>query len=143
MDQVSFLIANPIILRRAIEAVSRLTVLETGKRWQVVIQPEKTKRSIEQNKRMWSVLSEIAGQVWLDGKTHPAECWHEFFKRKFLPVDTRWLCGELIVITGSTTDLNKKEFAEYMTQIEAHASQELGVRFLETREYFDEWRRHK
>ena len=41
MTQASFLIANEIVLRRAIEAVGRLRVNETGQRWQVVIQPER------------------------------------------------------------------------------------------------------
>ena len=38
--QTSFLIANEIVLRRAIEAVGKLQVLEPGQRWQVVIQPQ-------------------------------------------------------------------------------------------------------
>jgi hypothetical protein len=44
---------------------------------------------------------------------------------------------------GAGTGLSVRDFAQYMTQIEAHATQELGVRFTETREFFDEWRRHK
>lgn len=42
MTAATFLIANEIVLRRAIEAVGKLQVLEPGQRWQVVIQQEKT-----------------------------------------------------------------------------------------------------
>ena len=143
MQQTSFLIANEIILRRAIEAVENLTVLEPGHRWQVVIQPEKTKRSIEQNRRYWAVLNELAAQVRVDGRTHKPEIWHEFFKSRLLPCETAWICGQLVSVPESTTGLTVKQFAEYMTQIEAHATQELGVRFTETREFFDEWRKYK
>jgi hypothetical protein len=143
MEQVSFLIANPIILRRAIEAVSRLTVLEHGKRWLVMILPEKTRRTLEQNSRMWACLTEISRQVLVDGKRHGKETWHEFFGRKYRLIETHWVLGELMYVLRSTTKMSIKEFAEYMTQIEAHATQEFGVRFTETREFFDEWRRYK
>ena len=48
--QTSFLIANEIVLRRAIEAVGKLQVLEPGQRWQVVIQSEKTKRKSQRRR---------------------------------------------------------------------------------------------
>ena len=89
--QTSFLIANEIILRRAIEAVSRLTVLEHGKRWFVMIVTEKKKRSIEQNWRVWACLTEISAQVLVDGRTHNKETWHEFFGRQYRVIDTHWL----------------------------------------------------
>lgn len=143
MEYASFLVANPIGLRRAVEAVGRLTVLEPGQRWLVVIQKEKAKRSVEQNRRMWACLNEIACQVRVDGITHKPDTWHEFYKVRFLPCETAWICGQLVSVPESTTGLSVRDFAQYMTQIEAHATQELGVRFTETREFFDEWRRHK
>ena len=143
MTQASFLIANPVVFRRAVEAVANLQVMEPGQRWLVTIQQEKTKRSIEQNRRMWAVLNEIASQVRVDGRLHRPETWHELYKARFLPCETAWICGQLVSVPESTTGLTVKQFAQYMTQIEAHATQELGVRFTETREFFDEWRRHK
>ena len=143
MQQASFLIANEIILRRAVEAVENLTVLEPGHRWQVVIQPEKTKRSIEQNRRYWAVLNELAAQVRVDGNRFKPDTWHEFYKARLLPCETAWICGQLVSVPESTTGLSVQDFAQYMTQIEAHATQELGVRFTETRDFFDEWRKYK
>lgn len=143
MTQASFLIANPVVFRRAVEAVANLQVMEPGQRWLVTIQQEKTKRSIEQNRRMWACLNEIASQVRVDGRLHRPETWHELYKARFLPCETAWICGQLVSVPESTTGLTVKQFAQYMTQIEAHATQELGVRFTETREFFDEWRRHK
>ena len=143
MTAATFLIANEIVLRRAIEAVGKLQVLEPGQRWQVVIQPEKTKRSIEQNRRYWAVLNELASQVRIDGRLHRPEIWHEMYKARFLPCETAWICGQLVSVPESTAGLSVRDFAQYMTQIEAHATQELGVRFTETREFFDEWRRYK
>ena len=143
MTAATFLIANEIVLRRAVEAVGKLQVLEPGQRWQVVIQPEKTRRSIEQNRRMWAVLNEIACQVLIDGQRYKPDTWHVFYKARFLPCETTWICGQLVSVPESTAGLTVKQFAEYMTQIEAHATQELGTRFTETREFFDEWRRYK
>ena len=141
-NAISILIDNLIALNRAIETVGKLMVLKPGHRWIVRIEQESKKRSKDQNRRMWAVLQEIAEQICIDGRLHRAEVWHEFYKARFLRSETAWICGQLVSVPESTTTLSMKDFAEYMTQIEAHATQELGARFMATADYLDEWRRY-
>lgn len=113
----------------------------------VVCAPYKTTRSLEANALMWIWLKVIEQQAWLGGRQYSDEVWHEFYKREFLPEinargDEKWrdvppspmrqrVTANLAparVCVMSTTRLNKTEMSIYMTQIEAHAATELGVR---------------
>jgi hypothetical protein len=96
---------------------------QVGKPLQVTISEYKSKRSVEQNKRYWAILNEIAEQAFVGGKQFSAEAWHELFKRQFIG------CEELPngQMNGiSTTILSVSEFGDYMTKIERYAAEELG-----------------
>ena len=100
--------------------------LQAGKRLVLTVKPEK--RSTQQNRRYWGngVLAQIAQQAAPNGKLYGAEIWHEQFKRMFIGVQ-ELPNGQ--VIGESSTALSKAEFADFCTQVEAHAAQELGVIF--------------
>jgi hypothetical protein len=114
-----------------------------------VIREEPTIRSLDQNARMWAgPLRDIADQAWLSGRQFNDELWHEHFKKEFLPDENKLSPDELAlrvkdpenyrkfgvdpggdrVCIGSTTQLTKFGFGEYLTQIEAVGA-ELGVQF--------------
>lgn len=97
-----------------------------GGRW--VLTVAKRKRSNPQNRRYWGrgVLAQIAEQAVVEGRMFPERIWHEQFKRQFIGVE-ELPSGE--VIGKSSADLSAAEFAEFCTQVEAYAAQELGVRF--------------
>ena len=95
-----------------------------GKPLAVTVAPHKTKRSIEQNRRYWLILGEIAENGWIDGKRFSTESWAEYFKGKFIGFEET-PDGRQIGI--STTTLDVAAFADYMTRIEAYAAQELGI----------------
>jgi len=81
------------------------------------------RRSVEQNRRYWALLSEIAAHE-VQGQRFMTDSWHEFFKGKFIgkeEVKLPW--GELYNRPISTTTLDVGQFSEYMTQIEAWAAQ--------------------
>jgi hypothetical protein len=99
-------------------------------------------QSHEQRKLMWGIrLAEIAQQAWIAGRQWPVEVWHEYFKEKFLPdglIEGETLDGYIKWLdmpdgsrkmVGSTTKLTTKGQIVYMTQVEAFATQELGVQF--------------
>ena len=100
-------------------------------------------RSQQQNALMWAgPLKDIATQAFLDGRTYGAEIWHYFFKKKFLPEAydpertqegyVKYIFGvdgEPILV-GSTTQLKKLGFSEYLEQIYAFGA-DLGVQFHE------------
>ena len=95
---------------------------------QVDIQPESTKRSLQQNKRYWAVLNQISDQACIEGRQYSSGCWHEAAKRRFIG------CIDLPgggMVAMSTTDLTTKEFAEYCTRVEAWAQTELACELTE------------
>lgn len=104
------------------------SVLQGGAGW--VLSVARKKRTKAQNRRYWGggVLKQIAEQAVINGKTYPAEVWHEQFKRQFIGV-IELPNGE--VIGKSSRDLNTKEFCDFSDQVEAFAATELGVRFVD------------
>lgn len=101
---------------------------EAGKPLQIICQEEKSKRSLEQNKRYWAILRTISETGWIHGQQFTSEAWHEWLKRKFIG------CIDLPggqVVGMSTTKLSVEEFGTYMEQVEAWAVTELGIELVE------------
>lgn len=98
-----------------------------GKPLAVTVQPHKAKRSVDQNKRYWSILNHIAEMAYLDGKQFTADAWHEYFKRLFIGAEDLPGGGTVGI---STTILSVAEFTEYMTKVEIYAVEELGLEYL-------------
>lgn len=96
-----------------------------GKPLVITVAEYKAKRSSEANARYWALLGEIADQVQVNGRRYSKDVWHEHFKDMFAPKEDG--PGRLLPI--STAQMNTEQFNRYMTQIEAHAAQELGVEF--------------
>jgi hypothetical protein len=96
-----------------------------GKPLSVEIGEYQQKRSSDQNRLYWSVLAEIAEAAEVDGKRFSREAWHEHFRSEYLPKQE----SPSGLVAMSTTQLTKQEFADYVTRIQAFASQTLGVEF--------------
>jgi len=96
-----------------------------GKPLAVTVDEYQAKRSNEQNRLLWALLTDIAEQVELDGKRFRKEAWHEHFKDMFAPKQE----GPKGLVAMSTSQMSKQQFQEYVTRIEVHAVQTLGVEF--------------
>ena len=108
---------------------------------EILIREPVKARGMDQNALMWvGPLADIADQAWVAGRQYSAEVWHEQFKRSYLPEEfdeeltkegyRKWDItpnGDRVLI-GSTTQLTKKGFSQYLTQVEA-AGAGLGVQF--------------
>lgn len=104
-----------------------LTCAHEGRVLAVLVTFNDTPRTEAQNRFYFkAIVSKIAEQVWVDGRRHSAEAWHEQFKRQFIG---------LIDLPGggsagmSSTGLGKKGFNDFMKAVEAYAATELGVVF--------------
>lgn len=98
--------------------------LEANAELEVCIRPYNSKRSIEQNRRLWFLYREISEKVFIDGKRFSQDVWHEFLKRKFIGC-IEMPNGQLMGI--STTKLSVQEMSEYQEKIISWASMEHGV----------------
>ncbi len=103
------------------------SLAQAGKPLAVTVTEHKAQRSVEQNKRYWAVLNEIAAQGWVEGVQFSAVAWHEYFKRRLIGMEEIPGGGSIGI---STTSLTVSEFADYMTKVERFAAEELGVEFV-------------
>ncbi len=95
---------------------------------EIVVRPYKSKRSHEQNNRLWKLYEIISDCVYIEGKRYSQEVWHEHFKRQFLGCDELQLPNGTTELRGkSTTRLKVDEMAEYQNKIQAWAATEHGV----------------
>lgn len=89
---------------------------------EVNAKPYKRNRSNEQNDYYWSLLTVIANETG-----HTKDDLHAMMVYKFLGMREKTVAGETISYLPSTTKLKVGEMADYITHIEAWASQ-LGIR---------------
>jgi hypothetical protein len=78
------------------------------------------KRSLDQNSRMWLMLTEVSRQLVWHGQHYTPPEWKDFFMGAYK--GERWMPAEyggVVPIGRSTSDLSKEEHGELMTLIEA------------------------
>lgn len=101
--------------------------LIAGRRMVVEVKPET--RSLEQNARLWAMLSDIARQVdWYGRKLTPEEWKHVFTAALSKQDVVPGIDGGFVVLGKSTSKMTKGEMNELQTLMEAFGA-EKGVRF--------------
>ncbi len=105
---------------------------------QVDIGEKPKSRGLDQNAYYWKRMSEISEQEFSNGRQYAADIWHEYCKRHVMPDRVETKSGEVVskwiempdgqVVVISTTELSKKQFAQYTEMCEAMGA-ELGVMF--------------
>jgi hypothetical protein len=94
----------------------------------VSITEAKSKRSTEQNRRYWALVTEIADQAWVDGKQFSKDAWHEHLAREFgVCKEVTLPSGEIALVRESTGDMDVATFSAFMQRVEVYASTELGI----------------
>ena len=126
--------------RESAIAMIRNLPLDEAKPMMVTVAPFAKVRGLDANAYYWLRLGEVSAQAWMEGRQYSAECWHEFMRRNVMPEQittkdgetrSKWAelpDGSLSVI--STTQLEKRSFADYVTAVEAFGAA-LGVQFSE------------
>ena len=118
-SRAPFTVANEHTRKRVIDV---LMALDLTKRWRVVIEPEKKRRSLNQNALMWKwhgIVAEATG--------HTANEIHEWAKLTFLPPAFITIDGKTVEIRKSTTDLDTREMSRFMDNYNAWAASEMGL----------------
>ena len=102
--------------------------LEANAELEVCIRPYNSKRSIEQNRRLWKIYGELADKAWVNGRRYSAETWHEYCKGVLLGFDIKAMPDGTEVKTPiSTTTLNTAEMTEYQNRLQAWAAGNFGL----------------
>lgn len=97
----------------------------SGRPLMVTVDEYQAKRSSEQNRLLWALLTEIAEQVELEGKRFAKEAWYAYFLDLYAPKQE----GPRGLVPVGSSQMTKEQFANFVTRIECHAVQELGVEF--------------
>lgn len=85
-----------------------------------VLRRPSDKRSNDQNKRLWAVLSDVAKQVEWYGRYLPKDAWKDIFSAALERQDVvPGLEGGFVMIGGRTSKMTKAKFAELLTLIDA------------------------
>jgi hypothetical protein len=105
---------------------------------EILVREEVKARKLDQNGYYWLRLGEIAEQAWFNGRQFNSDVWHEYAKRHLMPEEITTKDGELrskwietpdgSATPISTTQLERKCFADYTTAVEAFGAS-LGVQF--------------
>lgn len=120
LDARLFIVDNELKRTRAANIVSQLPV--DGRIWDITIKPYQSRRSLEANKRLWA-LHKLASEE----TGHSVDELHELCKAKFLPRAIVKVGGVETEVSGSSAKLSKKDFRNFMDQVESFYIAELGV----------------
>lgn len=132
-----FLLSGEEVLGRA-QALLGNVPIDPARPLEMILREKVDGRNLSQNNYMWMRLGEISEQAYFEGRRFASDVWHEHFRREVMPeqvtlkdgtVRSKWIelpRGGVTIV--STTDLEKKCFADYVTAIEAFGAS-LGVRF--------------
>lgn len=101
--------------------------LQGSRRWVLSIKPET--RSLQQNARLWAMLTDISQQVDWYGRKLTPENWKHIFSAALKKQDVvPGLDGGFVVLGLSTSKMTVGEMADLQTLMEAFGA-EKGVRF--------------
>lgn len=99
-----------------------------GKQVKIKFERVAAKRSLPQNSYYHGVVVEAVREGFYDiGYYMNHDQTHEFLKRNFNPVEIPNKDGVAITMPGSTTELNKTEFGDFIERISQWAAEYLGV----------------
>lgn len=96
--------------------LKRFAQLDPNTRWQVTVRPYKSKRSLDQNSRLWDLYNAVGKYIGED-----SDSVHDLMGYKFLRYQ-KSVNGEVVEMIKSTTKLNTLEMVEYQDAIERWAS---------------------
>jgi hypothetical protein len=98
----------------------------------VVITLSRPSRTLEQNNKLWPMLTDIAKQVVWYGQKYSKEDWKDMITSALIPEQrvAPGLNGGVVLLGMSTSRMNKKEFSDLIELINAFGAQQ-GVQWSE------------
>ncbi|QDP46052.1 MAG: putative NinB protein [Prokaryotic dsDNA virus sp.] len=108
---------------------------------ELVLRRPKNQRSLDQNRRLWAVLSDVSRQVEWYGRYLSKEAWKDIFSAALERQDVvPGLEGGFVMIGGRTSKMTKQRFADLLTLIDAFGTDH-GVQWSDPAlRVFDEYR---
>ena len=96
---------------------------------EIAVRRPSKKRSLDQNARLWAVLTDVSKQVEWYGRHLSKEAWKDIFTAALERQDVvPGLEGGFVMIGGRTSKMTKKRFADLLTIIDVFGADH-GVRW--------------
>jgi hypothetical protein len=117
-------------MSRALVVLDHMAARKRASHWAYVAPPgtrvefKAPKRSLDQNSRMWLILTAISRLDWHGQRYTPAE-WKDYFMHAYR--GHRWMPAEeggMVPIGRSTSELSTEEHGELMTLMEAFCARQ-------------------
>lgn len=123
----TYILRNKDIAQRMVNYVKAVAGPAAAANRPVVVEISEydEKRSSDQNRLLWQVLTDISEQVVVDGRRFTKEGWYGHYLELFAPKEDS---PRGLVPVGSS-QMKKRQCAEFITKIQADAAQEYGVEF--------------
>ncbi|WP_336293555.1 recombination protein NinB [Cronobacter dublinensis] len=138
MRKKTFEIRSPVIQQNAIQAIQQ--ILPSYDKPLIVTIQERT-RSLDQNRKLWACLADVARQVeWHDMKLDSEDWKHIFTAALKGQRSAPGINGGFVVLGQSTSKMRVSEFSELLELIYAFGA-ERGVRWSEDAQEAIEWAR--
>lgn len=129
MQQIKLIAVNEEQFRERIrEAFTTVKAQGIDKPVQIVIEPQKRKRSNPQNNRLWKIHAQAASFISRNtGKKWNSEDMHEMFKQLFCDPDFVEINGKNVYRGKSSTELSTAEMSEAQEKYIAYLQVDLGI----------------
>jgi len=131
-DSTVFIVREESDLNHAYDFAEEL--LKVSGDLEIEIGPYKPKRSVPANRYYWELLTQAGEQ-----SGHTKDELHALMRWKFLGAKQTEVMGNMFNLLPTTTDLNTKEFSEYVKQTETYIL-ESGFTIKACPYYEDIWR---
>jgi hypothetical protein len=114
-----------LIIRDDIQRARAIEIIRaTPEDHEVVIRPHKSKRSLDQNAKMWAMLSDVSRQVEWYGRHLSPEDWKDVFTAALKRLDVvPGIEGGFVVIGAHTSKMSVQEMADMIECIYAFGSE--------------------
>ena len=98
------------------ELIKKLSELDNEDFWEITIKKFDPKRSLDSNDFYWKLITAMADYFGVSNK----EEMHDVMKYNYLS-ERKEIKGKKIITIKSTSDLNQKEFNEYVSKVKNFA----------------------
>jgi hypothetical protein len=119
-------ITDKTSLDAALQVIKNLNL--EGKAWTVEVKQHRKNRTLAQNRLYWMWLGEIGETLGYDIKDkYQKNLLHAGIALRLNFVDTGMVLGKETTVAKPTSNLDVKEFTEYLERVDHFAADELGI----------------
>lgn len=120
MDKRIIVIRNDLRRQAALNLIREIRIDEDHL-CEVIVQNFNCTRSLAQNRLMWFWYKHIRIHVLQTrGEWYTEKSLHHYFSEMFMPWVTEEVFGKVITRQKTSSELNVKEFSEYLTNLERY-----------------------